>query len=268
MADTPDFGPTGYSQDTAAGAAHLDVDLGDLLAQLETLNVHQANIENATLSISAATVVTGAPLRYGSGKPIFLESWEYNQKAWYGSGSGTDGIQRRSEEAFWTKGWSYELTCSSDSTRRASVSIRMGSYPAGPMGLQWAFTWDTRTDYVLLEGVFVDPDNRWNPEVRIDYNEKKIQILDGGSAWQDILAWDVITKGDGDWHFIKVTFDTATGMWDTLYFDFEAEDISEHALEAGSASDIGYIYFEFNHFGEVDYNATMYLDDICLSDES
>lgn len=266
--DTPDFGDTEYIQSTSESTAHLDVDLGDLLAELETLNIHQANIENATIAVASAMIVAGVPLRYKSGVPIFIENWEYNQKAWYGSSSGTDGITRRSDEAFWSKGWSYELRCSSDSTRRATVSVKQGSYKEGKLGLQFAFTFHQYTDYIRVELYLIGPDSAYQVEFKIDFNNHKVQILDGGNNLQEVITWTIVSYGVDCWHFIKIIVDTENGLWDTIYFNSEEEDISEHTLKTATASDLGYVWMEFNHYGEEGQNAIMYLDDVCLTDES
>lgn len=266
--DTPDFGDTEYIQSTAESTAHLDVDLGDLLTQLETLNIHQANIENATLTILGATFVTGVPLRYVSGVPIFIEDFEYDRNIYYGYGSGVDNSSGRVNTFSWSKGYCWRLIAGSDASHNSRVSWTMGGYPKVLMGFQFCFSWNYRMDYFWAEMVLIWSDVRYDPQIQISDDLKRIQILDHDDGWQTVYEWDVIHRDVDEFHFIKVLFDLTIGMWDTLYFNEHEIDISSYKLKVGAGTNTGYIYFRLSNIGQSGYNPEVYIDNICLTDES
>ena len=260
MTEMEDFGDVGSIQQTGDGAAYWDASLADILAQLETINIQTANIQNATLSADR-------PRRYASGTPIFIEQFEYGSVLWNLDSSGSDGSAARSDTCYMSKGYAVELMSATDSTHRSYMQFTMGARARGPIGFQCAFTFHQYTDYFRIEVYFKGPTARYNVEVKIDYNEERIQILDADSEWETVLEWDSMMYGAARFVFLKVTFNTLTGMWDRLFFNSEEVNISAHGLEPGTPEDNGSVWVEINQYGENTRNPIVYVDDICITEE-
>jgi len=260
MTEMEDFGDVGAIQQTGDGAAYWDAALSDILEELETINIQTAHIQNATLSADR-------PRRFASGTPVFIEQFEYGSVLWHLDSSGSDGSSERSQTRYVSKGYAIELMSATDSTHRAYMQLKLGPLRLGPLGLQFSFTFANYSDYYRVEWYLVTATVRYDPEIIIDYNNSRIQILDANDAWQTVLEWDSISSGGGNFWSIKVTLDTLTGMWDTLFFDSEEVDLSAHGLPSGTAEAHGYFWIEVDHYGENARNPKVYVDDVCITEE-
>lgn len=258
MTEMEDFGDVGAIQQTGDGALYWDALLSDLLTELEAISIGTAHIQNATLSADR-------PRRFASGTPIFIDQFEYGDGLWTGTNSGTDGSSARSDTSYMSKGYSWELKSATDSTHRASMQMKIGAIEQGPVGLQFAFTFHSYTDYYEAEFYLKGPAASYVPEVKIDYNNSRIQILDEDSVFQTVLEWTSMASAATFFVFLKVTLDTLTGLWDTLYFNSEEVDISAYGVPSATAEDNGSLWVRVNHFGEDTRNPIVYVDDFCIT---
>jgi len=268
MADTPDFGVTGYSKDTADRTARLNVDLSALLAQLESISVNTLNIEQATLDVVGATLVEGAPLRYKSGKPIFIETFELNNPMWASFTSGTGASAAWSTDGWWVKGRSWKLVAGSDGSRYATIVAELSSYPLGAMGAQFAHTLDTKTDYVYFNAMYHDGVWRRQVSLKVDVVNKRLSIYGSGAVWSNVYTFPGLRTTTKCWHFVKLRYNLLTDAYIDLWFDDVVVDLSSYMIYKTSYTTWWYTYFQFSHYGVAGSNPVAYIDEVCVTDES
>lgn len=258
--DTPDFGPTGYSQDTATGAGYWDVSLSDLLAELESLNVKTAIIQSATLT-------TDRPLRYASGHPIFIENWELARPGWVAGTYGTGALSARQATVWYSKGACWQLRAGSTLSRVADATYYMGRFPKGIMGFQCCFTVHANT-YEVRAGVqFPYNGDYYHAQfscfpdwTRFAVWESTMSATNVSDAWQ-------LDVGGNVFHFVKVTFDLETGMYVAATVDDMEIDLSAYTLASGSGLSGQGLTVYLYHKGDSATTPDCYIDDVVISEE-
>lgn len=258
--DTPDFGPTGYAKDTAEGVTPLNANLTDILGELESINVQTANIQNATLSVDR-------PLRFAAGTPIFLEQFEYGDGFWVSASSGTGSSSAVSTTQFWSKGRSWKLVAGSDGGRTAKTKVRMGRYKTAKIGFQFAFTMDADLDYFALEIAWRTGTHYWYPALNFDVTNDTLEILDENDTWQTVQSGIDLYEAVTCFHFVKMIVDLTTVKYETLYLNDVEIDLSAYGFPDYGSPGTDPLVMEFNLRGDTGKNATVYLDDICVTEE-
>lgn len=258
--DTPDFADTEYIEQTAQGAQHLDVDLGDLLTELQSINVHQANIANATLAVDL-------PKRYRSGVAIFAEQFEYDVQDWHGTGYGAGALSQRSTNHWYSKGAAWLLRTGSTLGRSAVVYYQMGRYSQAK---------------IALEVCFSVPDDLYEFRcyLRCPYNDNYYEArfsaypsLDKIALWQTTVSATTISEiwefhpGEDVFHFLKLVFDLTTGKYETVYLDDLEIDVSDKDLISGTGQSNKAWRLYFYARGNVAANRDLYFDDVCIAKE-
>lgn len=260
MAETDDFGDTTNLQDMRDSTQHLDVDLGDLLVELENINVHQASIENAL-------IVTDLPLRYRSGTPLFMCDFEYGDGHWKATTAGTGATSASSTTLWYSKGKSWELKAGSDGAKYARAEARFGNYPLGAVGVECAFTLADNMTALHILFKIVSGDDYYLADIYYNQADDKFKLRDENYAVQTILEGWTPDLGDNAFHFLKLVVDSSTGLYTTLFLDEHEIDISAYGLftTTGATGDPMYIAFQLGAVSG--NNPIVYIDDVCLTEE-
>jgi hypothetical protein len=260
VGDTADFADTGYIQDTGVGAAYWDAALSDILSELENINVQTAHIQ-------AASLATDRPLRYPTGTPLLIEQWEHGVNGWEWASGGTGASVSRISNLSWTKGYCIKMVGGSDGARYATLSMQLGAYPKGKGGFQFAIAGNNHWDYLYIDTMFPYKGMYIWPGMVIDRGDNELLLYD--VDWDEVVYWTALpwNFGSDRWQFIKFTWDWDAGTWDTLYFNEYKEDISAYTLpkEEGDITDDVYLGFYLKSLAG--QNGTIYIDDICLTEE-
>lgn len=258
--DTPDFGPTGYARTTAEGAAYLDAALSDILSELQSINIHQANIANATLAIDL-------PKRYRSGVAIFAEQFEYDVQDWHGEIYGAGAASARSTAHWYSKGASWLLTTGSTLAKAALAYYQMGRYPQAKIGLEVCFT--------VPEDLY-----EFRTYLRCPYNDNYYEArfsvypsLGKVSLWQTTASATTVSEdwefheGEDVFHFFKLVFDLTTGKYVVVYLDDLELDVSAYSLINGTGQAGKGWRLYFSAMAAIAANLDLYFDDVCLTEE-
>lgn len=261
MAEVDDFGDTSNLQDMRDSTQHLDVDLGDLLLELENINVHQASIENAL-------IVTDLPLRYRSGSPLFVTDFEYGDGHWKATTSGAGANSATSTTLWLSKGKSWQLKAGSDGSEYAKTEARFGNYPLGPMGIECAFTLTDQMNYFAILFKIVSGADYYLLDIRYDRANDLIKLRDENYASQTVLASWTPDVDDNAFHYFKATFDPSTALYTTLFLDEHEVDISAYGLFTAATGLGDPMYLAFQMGGPSGQNPIIYVDDVCITEET
>lgn len=252
-----DFSDTSDLQSLGDASAFWDTAISELLAQLQTLNVHQANIESATLSVDL-------PLRYRSGQPLYIQDFEYSgshMQAWK-AGTGAD-CERVTDHAL-VKGASWQLRAGSDGGRAATLDITQGMYEKAKLSFEWAMTWSMDIDYLRFLVYFIDGSNYYYVELYIDVTADEIQIYDDTPGYESIRSPIGLYADPDTWHFFKVTVDFSTGDYVQAFINEETIDLSDYTMYYGAAAAGDPLNLEWKLHGDAGKNPTIYLDSIAM----
>jgi hypothetical protein len=252
-----DFSDTADLETAATQSLNLDTGLSDILLELQTLNVHQANIESATLSVDL-------PLRYRSGQPLYLQDWGDGAGHAIAWTAGTGAASARDTTKFYTKGASWKLTAGSDGGRAATLDIYQGMYPNSKVSFEWAMTWATDIEYFRFSVIWVDGSNYYYVEVYIDVAADEIQIYDDTPGYNMIRTPIDLYADDDCYHFFKVTVDFTTGKYIEAYIDEDTIDLSAYTMLYDAASAGDPLDLEWKLRSDAGKNPTIYVDTIAM----
>lgn len=258
--DTADFADTEYIQETAQGTQRLDVDLSDLLAELESINVKTAVIQSATLLIDL-------PLRYRSGSPLYFTQFEHGAAHWQGTVGDTDGSSAISTTLWLSKGQAWALKADAGGTKYARMEARFGSYPKCKVALEAAFTLTAQMTYLYWLIKWVDGDNDYLATLYYKKADDAIKLRDHQYAVKTVLSNWTPDVDDSAFHFIKLIIDVTTGKYVTLYLDEHEIPLADHGLFPGTGATGEPIYIAVQLNGAAGQNPIIYVDDVCLIEE-
>lgn len=206
----------------------------------------------------------GSPVRWDKRGQIlhsvsFGQGFPPSQRGTYGTGASTDIVPD-----FWLYGgYSLKLTGGSDGARAASAWTTVGPNPPKRTGLTVLFSCSGPPDFLQLDITYQYNDAGYRGRVRVDFDNKKVQVLDHTSTWQNVGDVDPLV-GDEYWHAFKFVVDFETGQYERVLFDNIEIDVSAYApLTLGVGSDLlSTSVYVYSHTAENDY---IYLDSMILS---
>lgn len=252
-----DFSDTADANTTATQTEHLDVDLSDILLELQTLNVHQANIESATLSVDL-------PLRYRSGQPLYLQDWGDGAGHAIAWSAGTGAASARDTTKFLTKGASWKLTAGSDGGRAATLDFYLGMYEHAKVSFEWAMTWADDIESFMFSVIWLDGANYYYVELFIDVAAGEIQIYDDTPGYNSIRSPILLYADDDCWHYFKITADFSTGNYVEAYINEDTIDLSAYTMYYGASVAGSPLNMEWRLKGDAGKNPAIYIDTIAM----
>lgn len=252
-----DFSDTADANTTATQSLNLDTAMSLILAELETLNVHQANIESATLSVDL-------PLRYRSGQPIYMQDWQHGAGHAIAVKAGLDAESERRTDKFLTKGASWLLKAGSDGGRNASLEIELGPYENAKVSFEWAMTWSADVEYLQFYVKWMDGSNYFWVELYIDVAADEIQVRDDGLVYQPIRTPINLEEDDDCYHYFKVTVDFTTGDYVEAHINEETIDLSAHTMYYAATTASDPLEIRWILKGDAGKNPLTYIDTIAM----
>jgi len=260
MVDTPDFGPTEYSRSTAEQTARLDVDLSDVLAQLQQLNVKTALIQSATIALDL-------PLRYRSGVPFYNNNFYLGAGNWVGTGYGTGWSSYTTTAFYYTSGRSWRLKAGSDGARLARATLKLGPYPKCKVGIEAAFTLTNTMDTLTFTLMWPYGGYDYFIIVYIDHTNTRICLRDQNYNVQAVLSpWGYMVD-DNAFHFLKIIADLNTEQYETIYLNEHELDVSQYGIYSENGNLTDSMELEVELHSQAGVSPIVYFTDICLTKE-
>lgn len=199
------------------------------------------------------------------GNVVWLENFEHGINRWWVTGSGVGNSQTISATTSRSGDSSLKLVTGNTLAHQARAR-KLFQYPSlVKHGLEFSFTYGTDFDYMRVWFNIRDGADVHYIGLEIDNTNQRVEYWDDAGNWvptgitfTEVVAWPMFVT-------VKIVADASTDLYTRLIFGEQEVDLSAHGLQVLPAPGAPYIDVFFDMFSTAGNNATMYIDDIILT---
>ena len=199
------------------------------------------------------------------GEIIFAENFESGLVRCTTFTSGLGGSIIISGDKSRSGGFSCKMVAGSSLQKLARINIVQPLPIISNLGIEFHHTVNNNTDYFLYYFYIYDGTNKYLIDMKFDTTNKKLYLRDSTDIYIEIDDDFPISYSDIFYHGFKIVIDVKNAMYKRLITNHTTYNISNYSLYLHSASTLRYLNFFLQHFGIVDNNPAIYLDNIIIT---
>jgi len=174
--------------------------------------------------------------------------------------SGTGAAVELSSASSRLGGFSLKLTAGSDASRFAQYHWFLPYPVLSKVGFELSFSFDGDTEYLQLKLVFYDGTTLHTATIRYDDDNNKVQYLDSGGTWQDLIASVGLVRTTKNYHTVKMVVDLENDKYHRVLLDKWAWTTGNLAIETSANAGTPAVEAQVRLYGASGTNAVAYVD--------
>ena len=199
------------------------------------------------------------------GDVVFLDSFESGLSAFYTDASGAGGSVTQSPEQARNGMFSAKMVCGSNLLREAYLWKYLPYPILGNLGVEFSFTMAAEIEQLDFIIETIDADKTLWAQLRFDQDADILKYRHGDTGLKTLQAALSLLEFDYMFHTLKVVIDYKKGKYVRALLDEKSWDMSDYPIWTLGAGVGNRLYFALNATGEAAANATIYIDDVIVT---
>lgn len=189
------------------------------------------------------------------GEVLFFDTFKHGLAAWSTSVSGAGAEVNIVADETYRAGLACQLIAGSDSNHHATIHRYLANPIREKMGLEIAFRFEDRIDYLSLRASFYQNEYLYFVEIRLPDTSDILQYRDAAGDYVELVEIpDPLPLAIPLWHNLKVVADLTTLEYVRCVYDRIEVDMSGETLYAASSPDYEWIYSTVSNVGNAGSN--------------
>jgi hypothetical protein len=219
------------------------------------------NVGNAELAARLKSSVQ----YHRSGRTHIVEDFSNGLNRWQIATSGTGANVLLTIDTFESVGYSVRLKGGSTASKYARIEKKWGLLPQTGWGIAAAIALEQDIDIVRLGMYVYDGSDQKYAAIQFDRPAEEVLYYSSGGAWTKLDDWAYWAHDPDIFNHVKITFDTTTDKFLTLWENDISRDMSAISFYSTAFASTPYIKVEITVFSQGVNNGMMYVDDVVIS---